>query len=113
MGINNNYRRNNNINFSDIVINYWNMRHYKQYIWEEIVEVIDIINMIANGEELPKEIEYNGDIGKLVQYERFTNYILERDGDKYDMYWLIDHDLGNLHTEVICTKLKLKQKKRK
>jgi hypothetical protein len=64
------------------------------------MRVIDILNMIAKRQELPREIEYNGDIGKLVKENGFINYIFEKDGDKYDLYWLIDHDLSNLNDNV-------------
>jgi hypothetical protein len=67
---------------------------------EETMLVIDLLNMIALKQKLPKEIEYNGDIGKLVKENGFINYIFEKDGNKYDLYWLIDHDLNNLNDNV-------------
>ena len=62
--------------------------------------IIDLLNKIANNEELPQTIEYNGDIGILVTENGLINYIFERNGNKYDLYWLIDHDLSNLNDEI-------------
>ena len=70
------------------------------------MKIIDILNMIALKQKLPKEIEYNGDIGKLVRENDFINYIFERNGDKYDLYFLIENDLSNLADEVKVRKLK-------
>lgn len=70
------------------------------------MKIIDLLNMIALKQNLPKEIEYNGDIGKLDKENGFINYIFEKDGNKFDLYWLIDHDLSNLADEVLVRKLK-------
>jgi hypothetical protein len=70
------------------------------------MKIIDLIIKIANKEELPQTIEYNGDIGKLVQENDFINYIFERDGNIYDLYWLIEHNLNNVNDEVFERKLK-------
>ena len=70
------------------------------------MKIIDILNMIALKQKLPKEIEYNGDIGKLVRENGFINYIFERNGDKYDLYFLIENDLSNLADDVKVRKLK-------
>ena len=61
---------------------------------------IDLLIKIANNEELPQTIEYNGDIGILVTENGLINYIFERNGNKYDLYWLIDHDLSYLNDEI-------------
>ena len=74
---------------------------------------IDILNRIAKGKELPKEINYNEDYGELVQYKDFVNYIMYNKDDKYDMYWLIDKDLQGLNDEVEVTKVKVKRWKMK
>ena len=68
--------------------------------------IIDLLNKIANNEELPQTIEYNGDIGILVNENGLINYIFERNGNKYDLYWLIDHDLSYLNDEIKVMKLK-------
>ena len=73
---------------------------------EDVLLIIDILNMIALKQKLPKEIEYNGDIGTLVKENGFINYIFERNGSKYDLYWLIENDLSNVADEVIVRKLK-------
>lgn len=73
---------------------------------EETMLIIDILNMIALKQKLPKEIEYNGDIGILVKENGFINYIFERNGDKYYLYWLIENDLSNVADEVKVRKLK-------
>lgn len=70
------------------------------------MKIIDILNMIALKQKLPKEIEYNGDIGTLVKENGFINYIFEKDGSKYDLYWLIENDLSNVADEVKVRKLK-------
>ncbi len=70
---------------------------------------IDIINKIAKNKELPKEINYNEDYGELVQYKDFVNYLMQRKGNKYDMYWLIDNDLQGLNDEVEVKKVKVKK----
>lgn len=64
------------------------------------MKIIKLLNMIANNEELPQTIEYNGDIGILVTENGLINYIFERNGNKYDLYWLIDHDLSYLNDEI-------------
>lgn len=64
------------------------------------MQIIDIINKISKQEELPSELYYNGDYGELVQYEDFINYLFYNKEDKFDMYWLIDHNLNNLNDEV-------------
>lgn len=69
-------------------------------------KVINLLIKIANNEELPQTIEYNGDIGKLVKENGFINYIFEKDGNKYDLYWLIENDLSNVADEVKVRKLK-------
>lgn len=73
---------------------------------------IDIVNKIAKGESLPKEIYYNGDYGELVKDKSMTNYILYNKDDPYDMYWLIDYDLKGLNDEIEIKKEKVKVKKR-
>lgn len=70
------------------------------------MKIIKLLNMIANNEELPQTIEYNGDIGVLVTENGLINYIFEKDGNMYDLYWLIDHDLGYLNDEIKVMKLK-------
>ena len=70
------------------------------------MKIVDLIIKIANKEELPQTIEYNGDIGKLVQENDFINYIFEKDGNIYDLYWLREHNLNNVNDEVFERKLK-------
>ena len=70
------------------------------------MKIIDILNMIALKQKLPKYIEYNGDIGKLVKENGFINYIFERNGDKYDLYWLVEDNL-----EVVSDEVRLVKKK--
>ncbi len=68
--------------------------------------IIQLLIKISNNEELPQTIEYNGDIGTLVTENGLINYIFERNGNKYDLYWLIDHDLGYLNDEIRLVKKK-------
>lgn len=69
---------------------------------------IDIINKIARNKDLPKEITYNDDSGELVKEKDFVNYLMQRKGNKYDMYWLIDNDLQGLNDKVEVVKVKKK-----
>lgn len=74
------------------------------------MQVIDIVNKIANGEELPKEIYYNGDYGELTKENGITNYFMHSKNSIYEFYWLIDHNLNNLNNEVLIKKEKTKIK---
>ena len=75
------------------------------------MQVIDIVNKVANGEELPKEIYYNGDYGELVKDDVLTNYLMYDKNDKFNMYWLINHRLNNLSDKIqIKSKVLLKNK---
>lgn len=68
--------------------------------------IIDLLIKISNNEELPQTIEYNGDIGILVTENDLINYIFERNGNKFDLYWLIDHDLSYLNDEIKLRRVK-------
>lgn len=68
--------------------------------------IIQLLIKISNNEELPQTIEYNGDIGVLVNENGLINYIFERNGNKYDLYWLIDHDLSYLNDEIKLRRVK-------
>jgi len=75
------------------------------------MKVIDIITRISKGEELPKEIYYNGDYGELIQDEYITNYFMYSKNSKFEFYWLINHSLNNLNDEIVIKKNKVKEKK--
>lgn len=77
------------------------------------MQVIDIVNRIAKGEELPKEIYYNGDYGELIQDEYVTNYFMYSKNSKFEFYWLINHNLNNLNDKVTIKKEKVKIKEKK
>ena len=74
------------------------------------MKIIDIIAKISNGEELPKEIYYNGDYGELIQDEYVTNYFMYSKNSKFEFYWLIDHRLDNLNEEIEIKKEKGREK---
>jgi len=63
------------------------------------MKVIDLLNKIANGEEVPEEIIYNDE--KLIFDKKLSNYIYE---DGYEEYWtdhfIINFDL-NEEIEII------------
>lgn len=73
------------------------------------MKIIDILNKIANNEELPSEIYFNGDYGELVNDNFITNYFMYSKNSKYEFYWLINHDLKNLNDEVTIKKQKVKE----
>lgn len=75
------------------------------------MRVIDIITKISKGEELPKEIYYNGDYGELTQESGMTNYFMHKQDSQFEFYWLIDHNLSNLNEEIQAKKGKEKVKK--
>lgn len=74
------------------------------------MQVIDIVNKIAKGEELPKEIYYNGDYGELTEESGMTNYFMYSKNSQFEFYWLIDHRLDNLNDEIEIKKAKEKIK---
>lgn len=74
------------------------------------MQVIDIVNKISKGEELPKEIYYNGDYGELIQDEHVTNYFMYKKDSRFEFYWLIDHRLDNLNEEIKIKKEKGREK---
>lgn len=76
------------------------------------MQVIDIVNKIANGEDLPKEIYYNGDYGELIQDKYVTNYFMYSKNSKFEFYWLINHNLNNLNDKVTIKKEKVKIKEK-
>lgn len=75
------------------------------------MKIIELLNKIANGEEIPQELYYNGDYGELTNENDFINYIFYNKNDRFDMYWLIDHNLNNLNDEIEIKKEKTRIKK--
>lgn len=73
------------------------------------IKIIELLNKIAKGEEIPQELYYNGDYGELTNENDFINYLFYNKEDKFDMYWLVDHNLINLDDEVVVGKVKVKE----
>ncbi len=65
------------------------------------------MNKISKGEELPKEIYYNGDYGELAEEKGMTNYFMYKKDSQFEFYWLIDHRLDNLNDEIEIQKGKV------
>ena len=59
------------------------------------MKIIDLLNKIANGEELPKKIKWRNEIYNLYEAESFINYKPESDGN-----WLLNQFLLKLNDEV-------------
>lgn len=71
------------------------------------MKIIEILTKIANDEELPEEIYYNGDYGELIQDEYVTNYLMHIKNSRFEFYWLIGHRLDNLNDEVELSKRRI------
>lgn len=70
------------------------------------MKIIDIITRISEGEDLPREIYYNGDYGELTREGGMTNYFMQKQDSAFEFYWLIDHRLDNLNEEIEIIKEK-------
>lgn len=51
------------------------------------MKIIDIITKISRGEELPKELYYNGDYGELTQEGGMTNYFMQSHDSGFEKVW--------------------------
>ena len=65
----------------------------------EVIKVIDLLNMIADGEELPKRIKYDGYIFTKTDNMSYYTYFDEED---YITTHIMEYlRCGDLHDEVI------------
>jgi hypothetical protein len=62
------------------------------------MKVIDLLNKIANGEEVP-----HFKVGEIEYFLNWRGNLLEREGDKpiADVQWFIDEDWLNTEVEII------------
>ena len=65
----------------------------------EVIKVIDLLNMIADGEELPKRIKYDGYVFTKTDNMNYYTYFNEED---YITTHIMEYlRCGDLHDEVI------------
>ena len=68
----------------------------------EIIKVIDLLNKIANGEEVPERVLKEDRFGNEVEY-RYDNFwyihtYTHSNGE--EDYYFLSHDINNLNDEV-------------
>lgn len=63
------------------------------------MKIIDLLNKIANNEEVPKEIEYR-DV--IFRYDYYSQWYIQKNYDKYNdlLMQLSDHTSADLNKEV-------------
>ena len=71
------------------------------------MRIIDLMMRIANDEEIPEVIYYNGDFGELTKENNFINYFMHSKESEFEFYWLIDHNLNNLNDEIELSKRRI------
>ena len=64
------------------------------------MKVIDLLNKIANGEEVPKKIKYGGFIYERFERLDFTYCYKTSEGDYFEDDWMICNIL-NMEVEII------------
>ena len=71
------------------------------------MKIIDLLNKIANGEEVPKKIKYYGDIFQFIGYNSASkNYYSEHD----DLFEVLDGSVLNEEIEIIEEEKKIPEK---
>ena len=71
------------------------------------IKIIDLINMISKGEEVPKKIKYNGEEFQFTGYDRASkNYINELE----DLFEVLDGSMLNDKVEILDEEKKIPEK---